>query len=213
MGGKRRGRGPAFGSLQAGPGTVVSFSYELFDAEGERVEATEPGEEVEILLGSALASPALERLVEGLPVGGRREAVLDPDEAFGPRDPEAILEVDRHDLPEDVAPGDELEAERDADGEYVLLKVLEVHDDMVVLDANPPLAGQKVRLRIAVRAVRLATEAEVAQAASLFAASARPETGPLLPVDRLLRRGANRTARGGDEPLPPHPRPREGRVA
>jgi FKBP-type peptidyl-prolyl cis-trans isomerase 2 len=144
--------------------------------------------------------------------------VLAPHEGFGERDPEALIEVDRADLPSHVAEGDQFDADRDDGSGMVFLKVLEVRDDVVVLDTNHPLAGQKVRLRVHVRSVRPASTEEMEAAAeALTHAEADGEPGPavrsdgpLLPVERLLKRGRENAAgpEGGNEPdpTPPHKR-------
>jgi FKBP-type peptidyl-prolyl cis-trans isomerase SlyD len=194
------------GGYQAGPGTVVSFRYALFDAEGELVEEGASEAPVTVLLGYGDAAPALERALSGLSAGDEREAVLDPDDAFGRRDPEAVIEVDRAELPADIERGDELTADRDGGG-AVTLKVLEILDDIVVLDTNHPLAGQRVRLKLSVDAVRPASAEELGQAEGRLARAEESASGPLLPVERLLRRGSSNRPQGDDAaPVPlPHP--------
>lgn len=174
---------------QAGPGTVVTLAYALFDAEGEKVEESEPSAPLEVLIGFGETSPALEEGLSGLSAGDRREIVLAPEDAYGERDHEAVIEVDRHDLPRDLSPGDELAADREDGGGVVLLKVLELQDDVAVLDTNHPLSGQNVRLAVEVLAVRPATDEEM-EAAVARLTSPRAEVAPLLPAERLLRRKA-----------------------
>lgn len=206
-----RGKARADG-YQVGPGMVVALSYALFDAEGERVEQSEPDAPLELLIGYGDAVEALEQGIQGLSVGESREVTLSPDAAFGRRSPDAIIEVDRADLPEDVAPGDELAADRE-DGEgAVLLKVIEVLDDIVVLDTNHPLAGQRIRLAVQIQAIRPASADELERAAErLLREAEEAEVGPLLPAERLLKRGRGERSREADEPpqpLPPAPPPK-----
>ena len=185
---------------QAGPETVVGLRYALFDAEGELVEESAEGPPLSVLLGYGEVAPALEQALFGLSGGDEREVVLPPEDAFGPRDPEAIIEVDRSDFPADLAPGDELTADRE-EGGTVTLKVLEIHEDVVVLDTNHPLSGQRVKLRLTVESVRPATPEELSEAAERLAHATEPPSEPLLPVERLLRRGGNvRPPHEADEP-------------
>jgi FKBP-type peptidyl-prolyl cis-trans isomerase SlyD len=205
MSSKRRGRAPAgAGSFQAGPGTVVSLAYELFDAEGELVEASEENATVDVLLGYGDAAPVIEAALDGLGVGESREVLVEPDDAFGSRDPDALIYVDRAELPADVALGDELDAERE-NGGTVALKVVELSDETAVLDTNHPLSGQRVRLRLRVVAVRLASDEEILAASARLLEEGPPATEALLPAERLLRR---RTAESpGDGDHPPRKRP------
>jgi FKBP-type peptidyl-prolyl cis-trans isomerase SlyD len=192
---------------------VVSFRYALFDAEGELVEEAASDAAVTVLLGYGDAAPALERALSGLSLGDEREVILDPDDAFGRRDPEAVIEVDRAEFPDDIVAGDELTADSEGGG-AVTLKVLEILDDIVVLDTNHPLAGQRVRLKLSVDAVRAASAEELSQAEGRLARPGEPASGPLLPVERLLRRGGSNRPQGDDSaPVPlPHPGG-SGRVA
>lgn len=202
-------RGKGRDGYQVGPGMVVSFSYVLFDAEGEEIERSEPGPPLDLLFGHGAAAEAFEQAIQGLAVGDPREVRLAPDAAFGPRDPDAIIEVDRGDLPIDIQPGDELGADRE-DGEgSVLLKVIEVRDDVAVLDTNHPLAGQRIRLSVRIEAIRPASAEELEQAAErLLRDEEARDQGPLLPAERLLKRGRGEPTREGDEPPPPAPPPK-----
>lgn len=179
---------------------MVSFAYALFDAEGEKVEESGPGEPVSALVGFGEVAPALERALEGLSAGARREVTLRPQDAFGARDPKAIIEVDRADLPSDVAPGDELLAEREDGAGTVHLKVLELGEDLAVLDTNHPLSGQEVRLVVDMVAVRPATEEELNSAAERLAHGPKETRAPLLPAERLLRRGRPGGPGGNESP-------------
>ncbi|HVW24699.1 MAG TPA: FKBP-type peptidyl-prolyl cis-trans isomerase [Polyangiaceae bacterium] len=211
----RRSRAPRSGSggYQAGPGTVVSFHYALFDAEGELVEEGSADSPTTVLLGYGEVAPALESAFSGLVAGDVREVLLDEADAFGRRDPEAIIEVDRDDLPADLEPGDELTADKEGGG-TVLLKVLEILDDIVVLDTNHPLAGQRVRLQLSVESVRPATADELSQAEGRLARTGEPASQPLLPVERLLRRGGSNSPQGDEAAsFPPPSLGGSGRVA
>lgn len=180
---------------------LVTLSYELCDAEGEVVEASGDNDPLELLLGYGDAAPALERALEGLTAGQRTHVELEPEEGFGLRDPNGFIEVDAADLPAGLSPGDELTADREGGG-MVPLKVVEVLPDVVVLDTNHPLAGQRVRLRVALLTVKPASPERIA-AASDGLAGAKVEVGALLPAERLLRRGPL-AAQSEDDP-PPHP--------
>src|SRR5688500_6588118 len=110
---RRKSRSPDPAQYQVCPGTVVAFGYEIYDAEGDLVEASPPNEPMMFLCGYGELSPPLERALEGLSVGQVRRVRLSPEEAFGPRDPSLIIEVARDELPADVEPGDELDADRE----------------------------------------------------------------------------------------------------
>lgn len=189
------------GPYQVGPDTVVHFRYELLDEEGELVEVSDPDSELSFLWGYGQLAPAFEQALDGMVPGQSRDVLLKPEQAYGHRDPEAIIEVDRSEFPPGLQPGDEFEAEHES-GEAVCLMILEVLDDRVVLDTNHPLAGQSINLRVAVEAVRPATADELAFADDQMQTelSANPKEAVsesdftpqgLLPAALLLRRAAS----------------------
>ena len=139
-------------AFQVGPEMWVRLRVLIHDAEGAPVQ-DEPSE-ASFVFGYAALLPALEQAIEGLPEGGRKSVTLKPEDAFGRRDPKAVLEVLRDEFPEDVAEGDVFDADEDegpeAAGGPVVLRVLEVTPESVILDRNHPLAGQKVRFDVEV---------------------------------------------------------------
>lgn len=170
-------------TYQLGPGMWARLGYQVFDAEGEKVETGDS--ELCCLIGYGVLFPALEDKLDGLAQGASRSVVLKPEQAFGLRNPDAQVEVDRSDFPDDVAAGDCYEAE-DEEGRPVLLQVLDVSDEGVLVDSNHPLAGQSLRFEVEAREVRPATEAELSEAeARLVAQEAEPE--PLITPESLLR--------------------------
>jgi len=177
---------------QAGPDTIVSFFYELFDAEGELVEACSVPRS--IAFGYGQAAPELESALSGLAPGQSRAVKLAAKRAFGPRRQDKILRVERSEFPDEVLVGDEFTAENQA-GEPGFVRVLEVAPEFVVIDTNHPLAGQVIELRVEVDEVRPATSAELDDARRMLP-SGHDETGQsLLPASQLLRGGATKTAR------------------
>lgn len=190
------------GAFQAGPGMVVSFGYVLFDAEGERVDASAAGDPAQVLVGFGDAPPVLERALEGLSTGGSCEVTLHPRDAFGMREADRVIEVDRSELPEGISAGDELSADQQDGSGVVSLRVLEVHPDRVLLDTNHPLAGQKIRLRVTVEGVRPADPEELDRAVERLESASRPPEA-LLPAERLLRR-VPPSGRGGGAPPADH---------
>jgi len=163
----------------------------VFDEEGERAE--DVVQEMSYVHGYGVLLPELEAALDGRPEGARSQVTLRPEQAFGRRRKEAIVELDRDEFPPDVAAGDRFEAESDA-STLVVLRVLEVHPDSVVVDTNHPLSGQRVRFELSVVEVRPATPEELVQAEQ--AMSGRPADAPLVPVERLLRGPSQRYEMG-----------------
>lgn len=182
---------PAADTFQIGPGMWVRLRYEVFDEEGERAEST--AQEMAYVHGRGVLLPGLEAALDGRRADSSFSVTLRPEDAFGRRRKEAILELDRDELPPDVVAGDRFEAESE-NGALLVLRVLEVHPDAVVVDTNHPLAGQRVRFELSVLEVRPATPEELAAAEQ--ALSDRPAGEPLIPVESLLRGPSQRYEMG-----------------
>jgi FKBP-type peptidyl-prolyl cis-trans isomerase 2 len=181
-------------SCVVGPEVWVHAHYRLFDAESRLVEDSRDEEPIVFLFGQGQIGGRIEAALEARRAGDTVRVALTADEAFGPRDPEALLWVDRDELP-DVAVGDELEAERE-DGQTVFLRVLELQPEAALLDSNHPLAGQDIELEFTIERAERATSEEVAaaqaelasRAAAVGAATNGGSESQLLPVAQLLRR-------------------------
>lgn len=152
----------------------VVLAYTLKDDKGAVLDSSdvEDGEPIEYVHGYGMLVPGLEAALVGLKVGEAKKVVVSPEEGFGERDEELLLEVDRSDFPrpEKVKEGDEFIAES-PDGEEVPMRVLEVKADSVVVDANHPLAGVTLHYEVKVEEVREATEEELEDAAAAFEAA------------------------------------------
>jgi FKBP-type peptidyl-prolyl cis-trans isomerase SlyD len=148
-----------------GPDTLVTLSYVLFDEQGEAVDEAPTSDPLTYIHGYAQILPGLERALEGMRAGERREITVGPEDAFGERDEAGVFEVDKADFPDSdqVSPGDEFVAQA-PDGEAISMRVIEVLPDAFVVDTNHPLAGQTVRFEIQVSEVRAASEEEIARA-------------------------------------------------
>ena len=148
--------------MQATRGAVVSFNYTLTDDSGNTIDSSEGCAPLTYLHGYDNIIPGLENALEGADVGFASNVVVEPAEAYGEIDQEAIFEVTRDKFP----PGMELEPGMQFAGETpsgdVPLRVMEVRDDMVVVDANHPLAGVRLHFDVEVVEVREASEEELA---------------------------------------------------
>lgn len=151
-------------TFQVGPQTFVVLRVQVFDAEGE--PAGEP-EVVPVVAGMGQMLPKVEAALDGRRAGERLELVLGLEDAYGPRNAQRIIEVDRGDFPEDVHPGDRFELEN-LEGDILVVHVLDVQPDCVVLDTNHPLAGQEVKFALEIQEVRPATPDEIAAAEAVL---------------------------------------------
>ena len=109
----------------------------------------------------------LEKAIEGLEVGGKFDVKATADEAFGPYDPDQVVELDREifvvdgKFDEEMIKVGALVPMMTADGYRINGLVKEVGADKVKLDFNHPLAGKSVRFDGKILTVRDATPEEL----------------------------------------------------
>lgn len=173
---------------QVGPGLWVEIAAAVYDADDEAIEGED--EVFGFVFGFGQALPGIEHALEGRFAGDQVSIVLGPHEAYGVRDESLVVSVAREELADDIGPGDRIEVE-DGHGAILVLRVLELHDDEVLVDFNHPLAGQKVRYETRILRVRPASEDEILAAERALDEN-EAQTSELLPPERLLR-GAGRS--------------------
>ena len=163
-------------STEIGPGAYTEIHYSLRDGRGNLLEETDEGP-FGFIFGMEQVVPGLERALEGARAGDTLNVMVPPEDAYGTRDPSNVFDADREELPDaaNVIVGTEFTAEGE-DGTELSMRVLEVHEDHVVVDANHPLAGETLNFQVQVVVVRAATTDEIL-AAQAQLAETRPAEG------------------------------------
>jgi FKBP-type peptidyl-prolyl cis-trans isomerase SlyD len=141
---------------------VVTIHFTLQDAEGNLLDTTEEDGPMLFLAGQEEILPKLEAELTKMNLNEKKKVVLQPEEAYGPYDPEDVHVIKRHDLPDDIEieVGVELLAEVEED-EEVPCYISKVDGDEVTLDFNHPLAGKSLFFDVELIEVRDATEEEL----------------------------------------------------
>jgi FKBP-type peptidyl-prolyl cis-trans isomerase SlyD len=141
-------------------GVVVSMTYVL-TVEGEEVGRADANEPLEYLHGAENIVPGLEAALEGKRVGDKVNVTVPPEDAYGDYDDEEIDEFDLDEIPdgENLEEGMIVEVE-DEDGYVYIGTVMEVTDETVVVDFNPPLAGKTLTFDVEVLSLREADDEE-----------------------------------------------------
>lgn len=139
---------------------VVSFHYVLRDEAGEVIDASGKDSPISFLEGSGAIIDGLEKALKSMSAGDQRKVSLEPEQAYGAYDEKQVQEVDRSALPvEEVKVGDMFQAGQDQHAPVV--RVVEVSDDKVKLDANHPMAGKRLFFDVEVAEKRDATPEEI----------------------------------------------------
>ena len=143
--------------------TVVTLTFELFDADGVLLEAT--SEPISYLHGgNAGMLPKVEASLNMKKPGDAVSVDVDPADGFGDYDPELVKLEPVDKLPPDVTVGMQFEAYTNPGEEHgsgVVFTVTDVADGKAVLDGNHPWAGKRLRFECQIVDVRKATAEEL----------------------------------------------------
>ena len=129
------------GQVKTGDKVKVHYHGKLTN--GETFDSSEGRAPLEFEVGSGMVIKGFDDGVTGMSVGEKKTVSIPFNEAYGPRNPEMLV-----DFPKDKFPSDmELEVGmqlmmNNGAGQQFPVVVTQIKEDAVVLDANHPLAGQ-----------------------------------------------------------------------
>lgn len=136
---------PSPGIRRASRGDAVRIHYTGWLSDNRIFDTSHGEEPLEFSLGAGHHIPGLEQAVEGMAVGETKLARVAPADAYGPKVPEYMVEISRDRLPRnDVQVGDLIEIP----GSPIPARIAEFRGDMVLMDANHPLAGEELTFEI-----------------------------------------------------------------
>lgn len=153
--------------MKVGPGMYVEYSYKLYnDADGSLLFETPARQPDQMVYGvSQEIIPGLITAMRDLKAGDKFGVTLPPAVAFGERNPDEVIELEKDifmrdgELAEEVKPGAILPM-MTAEGYRIAGTVLEI-GDKIKMDFNHPFAGLTVRYDGLVETVREATPEEL----------------------------------------------------
>ena len=124
-------------------GDTVKVHYHGRLSDGTTFDSSEGRSPLEFEVGSGSVIKGFDEGVVGMEQGEKKTIHIPADEAYGPTIPENVIEFPRSQFPPDMAPevGMQLNL-RSQDGQNIPVVIAEVKDEVVVLDANHPLAGK-----------------------------------------------------------------------
>lgn len=127
---------------EAKSGDTVRVHYTGRLDSGEVFDSSQGRDPLEFTLGTGQVIPGFEEAVTGMSPGEEKQVKIPADEAYGPRREEMMLVIGRDQLPEDIEPEAGQQLQMSQAGQDLVVRVADVSDETVTLDANHPLAGQ-----------------------------------------------------------------------
>ena len=136
-------------ATQATSGDTVLFHYTGSLKDGTVFDSSSGRDPLRVTLGSGQVIRGVDEALVGMAPGDEKTVTVAADEAYGPRRPELLHEVQREAIPPevDLEVGKQLEG-RDTSGQRLRLTVVDVADEKVTLDANHPLAGEDLQFEL-----------------------------------------------------------------
>lgn len=128
---------------QVKSGDKVKVHYHGKLTTGETFDSSEGREPLEFEVGSGMVIKGFDEGVTGMSVGEKKTINIPFTEAYGPRNPEMVIDMPKERFPEDM----EVEVGMplvmsDGQGQQFQVTITEIKDNSVILDANHPLAGK-----------------------------------------------------------------------
>ncbi len=128
---------------QVKSGDKIKVHYHGKLNNGETFDSSEGRDPLEFEVGSGMVIKGFDEGVTGMAVGEKKTINIPFDEAYGPVNPEMIIEMPKDRFPKDM----ELEKGMplmmsDQQGQQFQVSIVEIKEEIVMLDANHPLAGK-----------------------------------------------------------------------
>jgi len=134
---------------QAKNGDTVKVHYTGKLDDGTIFDPSADREPMQFTIGEGQLIPDFEQAVVGMSPGESKTVQIPSENAYGPHHEEMVMAVERKEFPDDLEPKvDQMLQVRRQDGHTFAVKVTDVSETKVTLDANHPLAGQDLTFDI-----------------------------------------------------------------
>ncbi|MDC7235142.1 MAG: peptidylprolyl isomerase [Spirochaetales bacterium] len=140
----------------------ITADFILKREDGSLIDSSEHSGALNYIEGLGMIIPGIEKALKGMAEGSTFDVTLDPEDMYGLKDENNVMEVsaqDFHGSASELSVGTIIEAHTPQGNKLMTVKSIE--GDKIALDANHPLAGEKMQFSGTLNAVRPATEEEI----------------------------------------------------
>jgi FKBP-type peptidyl-prolyl cis-trans isomerase 2 len=134
---------------QAKNGDTVTVHYTGRFTDGTVFDTSVSGEPLEFTIGERHVIPGFEQAVLGMDVGDSKTVNIASEDAYGDHEEDLVFQLEPDSFPPDLKleVGQQLQLDQ-PDGRVIHLRVAEITESMVTLDANHPLAGEDLTFEL-----------------------------------------------------------------
>ncbi|MBU0681399.1 MAG: peptidylprolyl isomerase [Proteobacteria bacterium] len=124
-------------------GNLVSVHYTGTFEDGEVFDSSQGRDPLSFQVGAGQMIQGFDQAVLGMKQGENKKITLAPEEAYGPRDEELLIDIPAEQFPEEMKleKGMMLQLTNQA-GQPVPATVAEISEESVKMDVNHPMAGK-----------------------------------------------------------------------
>lgn len=132
---------------QATNGSEVTVHYTGTFDDGTVFDSSADREPITFTIGEGDVIPGFESAVVGMAEGDKKTVIVPPEEAYGPRIEEMVIQSPISELPVDD-PEEGMVFQASVQGQTVYFVVAGIDDETVTLDGNHPMAGKQLNFEL-----------------------------------------------------------------
>lgn len=140
---------------------IVKIHYKGTLEDGSVFDSSEGREPLEFLYGVGMIIPGLEEGILGLKVGDKKSIYIKAEKAYGPRMEEAMQEVPKSQLPEDIELSIGMQLAAQGPQGVIPVTIKDIKEESVLIDFNHPLAGKALNFDVEILDVKNATDKDI----------------------------------------------------
>jgi FKBP-type peptidyl-prolyl cis-trans isomerase 2 len=136
--------------MEVQKGNTIKVHYTGTLEDGSEFDSSYKREQpIQLEAGAGTTIPGFDNAVLGMTVGEKKTVNIPAEEAYGPQNPEAMVEIPKEHFPEgfEFIVGNMVQGQNE-EGQPVQAIILEDKETTVLLDFNHPLAGQDLTFDI-----------------------------------------------------------------
>jgi peptidylprolyl isomerase len=137
--------------IEAGKTVKVHYKGTLED--GTVFDSSEGRDPIEFEVGGGTVIPGFEAAVAGMAIDETKSVKIPCDEAYGEVNEDMVGQIPRASLPEDIEPEIGMVLSMQSPDGEMPVRVIELDEETLTLDANHPLAGQDLTFELTLVAV------------------------------------------------------------